>query len=103
MMNALAATPLVILRIVIDANVLAYAALAKLILRLAREESLIQPFWGAEILAETWRTLAVKLKHGNAYADAHLAEITEGFADALQTDLEPLITTQKTAMSSPLR
>jgi len=84
-------TVALLLRIVIDANVLAYAALSRLVLALAAEERLIAPFWSAQILEEAWRTYAVKLKHGEAYASARLAEIVTGFPDALQTDLEPLI------------
>jgi len=80
-----------LLRIVIDANVLAYAALSRLLLALAAKERLISPFWSAQILEETRRTIAVKLKHGEAYAAARLAEFTVGFPDALQANLEPLI------------
>jgi len=86
-----APTVALLLRIVIDANVLAYAALSRLVLALAAEERLIVPFWSAQILEETRRTIAVKLKHGEAYAAARLAEIVGGFPDALQADLEPLI------------
>jgi len=85
-----APTVALLLRIVIDANVLAYAALSRLLLALAAEQRLILPFWSAQILEETWRTYAVKLGHGEAYAAARLAEITVGFPDALQSDLEPL-------------
>jgi len=88
-MNAL--TVALLLRIVIDANVLAYAALSRLVLALAAEERLISPFWSAQILEETRRTIAVKLKHGETYASTRLAEIVVGFPDALQADLEPLI------------
>jgi len=80
-----------LLRIVIDANVLAYAALSRLLLALAAKERLISPFWSAQILEEAKRTIAVKLKHGEAYAAARLAEFTVGFPEALQADLEPLI------------
>jgi len=76
-----------LLRIVIDANVLAYAALSRLILALAAEERLISPFWSAQILEETRRTIAIKLKYGEAYASARLAEVVIGFSDALQADL----------------
>jgi len=81
----------VLLRAVLDANVLAYFALAKLLLRLARRRSLFLPIWSQQILGETWRTYAVKLGHGAQYASDRLAEIVVGFPDALQTDLEPEI------------
>jgi len=86
-----ASTVALLLRGVIDANVLAYAALSRLVLALAAEERLIFPAWSAQILEETRRTIAIKLKHGEAYAAARLAEIVVGFPDALQTGLEPII------------
>jgi len=79
------------MRVVIDANVLAYLSLAKLLLQLARSKRLFLPYWSQKILEETWRTYAVKLGHGEKYAYARLAEIVVGFPDALQADLEPLI------------
>jgi len=89
-MNAPFITPL-LLRVVLDANVLAYLALAKLLTGLAREQRLFLPCWSQGILEETWRTYAVKFEHGAQYASARLAEIVEGFPDALQPDLEPII------------
>jgi len=89
-MSAPLATAL-LLRVVIDANVLAYAALAKLILDLARYEGLFLPFWSQQILEETWRTHATKFKRGAQYAHERLSQITLGFPNALQTDLKPLI------------
>jgi len=77
--------------VVIDANVLAYLALANLILGLARRHRLFLPCWSQKILEEAWRTYAVKFKNGAQYASARLVEIVVGFPDALQTDLEPLI------------
>jgi|GEM_PF-1351807 len=78
-------------RVVIDANVLAYLALAKLLLDLARRQRLFFPYWSQETLDEAWRTYAVKFKRGAQYASARLAEIVIDFPDALQADLEPLI------------
>jgi len=78
-------------RVIIDANALAYLALAKLLLDLARRQRLVLPYWSPQILEEVWRTYAVKFKRGAQYASARLAEFTVGFPDALQADLEPLI------------
>jgi len=83
--------PPALLRVVIDANVLAYLALAKLLLGLARSERLFLPYWSQQILEEVWRTYAVKLGHGAQYASTKLAEIVIGLPDALQADLDPLI------------
>jgi len=80
-----------LLRAVLDANVLAYLSLVRLLLRLSRNEGLFNPCWSQQILEETWRTYAVKFGHGAQYASARLAEIVAGFSDALQSDLEPLI------------
>jgi len=80
-----------LLRVVIDANVLAYLTLAKLLLGLARRQRLFLPYWSQQVLDETWRTYAVKLRHGAQYASTRLAEIVIGFPDALQADLEPEI------------
>jgi len=77
--------------VVIDANVLAYLSLAKLLLDLARRQRLFFPCWSQQVLDEVWRTYAVKLGRGEQYASARLAEIVFGFPDALQTGLEPLI------------
>jgi len=88
-MNSRFITPL--LRVVLDANVLAYFALAKLLLRLARRNGLFLSYWSQQVLDETWRTYAVKLGHGAQHASTRLAEIVIGFPDALQADLEPLI------------
>jgi len=77
-------------RVIIDANVLAYLALANLLLGLARHARLFHPCWSQEILAETWRTYAVKFGLGEQYAYARLAEIVIGFPAALQSDLELL-------------
>ncbi|KXU36500.1 hypothetical protein AXK11_04480 [Cephaloticoccus primus] len=79
------------LNLIFDANVLAYAALAKLLLGFARHTRLFHPCWSQQILDETWRTYAVKFGHGAQYATTRLAEITMGFPAALQSDLEPLI------------
>jgi len=78
-------------RVVIDANVLAYLALAKLLLDLTRRQRLFLPYWSQQILEEVWRTYAVKFKRGAQYASARLAEFTVGFSEALQVDLEPTI------------
>jgi len=83
--------PPALLRAVLDANVLAYLSLVRLLLRLARSERLFSPCWSQKILEEAWRTYAVKFGHGAKYASARLAEIVVGFPDALQADLEPLI------------
>jgi len=78
-------------RVVIDANVLAYLAVANLLLDLARYERLFLPCWSQKILEETWQTYAVKFGHGAQYASARLAEIVIGFPRALQVDLEPIL------------
>jgi len=78
-------------RVVLDANVLCYLALANLLLDLARYERLFLPCWSQQILEEAWRTYAVKFGHGAQYAYARLAEIVIGFPSALQDDLEPEI------------
>jgi len=83
--------PAPLLRVVLDANVLAYLTLIRLLLRLAHYERIFLPFWSQKLLEETWRTYAVKLRQGEPYASARLAEIVIGFPDALQSDLEPLI------------
>jgi len=80
-----------LLRVVLDANVLAYLALAKLLTGLAREHRLFLPCWSQQILEEVWRTYAVKFGHGVQYASARLDEIVAGFDNALQTGLEPII------------
>jgi len=78
-------------RAVIDANVLAYLALANLLLDLARYGRLFLPCWSQQVLEEAWRTYAVKFGHGAQYAYAKLAEIMVGFPSATQSDLEPII------------
>jgi len=78
-------------RVVLDANVLAYLALANLLLDLARYERLFLPCWSQQVLEEVWRTYAVKFGHGAQYAYAKLAEIVVGFPSATQPDLEPII------------
>jgi len=80
-----------LLRAVLDANVLAYVALGKLLIALAREQRLFLPYWSEEILAEVLRTCTRLNKRGMQGAREHLAHIQEGFPDALQTDLEPEI------------
>jgi len=85
----------ILLRVVIDANVLAYLTLAKLLLGLARRQRLFLPYWSQQVLDETWRTYAVKLGHGAQYASTRLAEIVTGFPNALQADLEPEIAVGK--------
>jgi len=77
--------------VVIDANVLAYLALANLLLDLARRARLFLPCWSQELLDEAWRTYAVKFGHGAQYASIRLAEIVVVFPDALQYDLGPII------------
>jgi len=89
-MNAPFITP-PLLRVVLDANVLAYLALAKLLTGLARDQRLFFPCWSQQILEEVWRTYAVKFGHGAQYASVRLAEIVEGFPGGLQPDLEPII------------
>jgi len=79
-------------RVVLDANVLCYLALANLLLDLARSERIFQPCWSQQVLKEAWRTYAVKFNRGAQYAHARLSEFTVGFPEALQTDLDPLIT-----------
>jgi len=78
-------------RVVIDANVLIYLAVANLLLDLARREGLFKPCWSQQVLDETFRTVAVKFGRGVLHAATRLAEITVGFPDALQSDLEPII------------
>jgi len=78
-------------RVVIDANVLAYLALAKLLLDLARRQRLFLPYWSQQVLDEVWRTYAVKFGRGAQYASARLAEIVIGLPDSLQVDLDPVI------------
>jgi len=80
-----------LLRVVIDTNVLCYLSLARLLLGLAHRQRLFLPCWSQQILEEVWRTYAVKFKRGAQYAHARLAEFTVGFPDALQADLEPTI------------
>jgi len=80
-----------LLRVVLDANVLAYVTLGRLLIGLAREGRLFSPYWSEEILAEVLRTCTRLNKRGAQGAHEHLAHIQEGFPDALQTDLEPLI------------
>jgi len=81
-----------LLRVVLDANVLAYAALGRLLIGLAREQRLFSPHWSEEILTEVFRTCTRLNKRGADGAHEHLDHIQEGFPDALQSDLEPLIT-----------
>jgi len=80
-----------LLRIVLDANVLAYAALGKLLIALARDHRLFEPYWSEEILAEVLRTCTRLDRRGTQGAREHLAHIQEGFPDALQAELEPEI------------
>jgi len=80
-----------LLRVVLDANVLAYAALGRLLIGLAREQRLFSPHWSEEILTEVFRTCTRLNKRGADGAHEHLGHIQEGFPDALQTGLEPLI------------
>jgi len=87
-----ASSTALLLRVVIDTNVLCYLTLARLLLGLAHREGLFLPYWGQQILEEVWRTYAVKFKRGAQYAHARLAEFTVGFPDALLSDLEPTIT-----------
>jgi len=77
-----------LLRVVIDTNVLCYLTLARLLLGLAHRQRLFLPCWSPQILEEAWRTYAVKFKRGAQYAHARLAEFTVGFPEALQADLE---------------
>jgi len=80
-----------LLRVVFDANVLAYVTLAKLLIGLARERRLFLPYWSQEILAEVLRTCARLNKREAQGAHEHLAHIQESFPDALQIELDPLI------------
>lgn len=48
-------------KVVIDANVLAEAAVSDLLLRMAESSGAFTPLWTREILAETHRTLIKKL------------------------------------------
>jgi len=80
-----------LLRVILDANVLAYAALGKLLIGLARNHRLFEPYWSEEVLAEVLRTCTRLDRRGAQGAREHLVHIQEGFLDALQTDLEPLI------------
>jgi len=80
-----------LLRVVLDANVLAYVALGKLLIALAREQRLFLPYWSEEILAEVLRTCTRLNKRGMQGAREHLVHIQERFPDALQADLEPEI------------
>jgi len=80
-----------LLRVVLDANVLAYVALGRLLIGLARERRLFLPYWSKEILAEVLRTCTRLNKRGAQGAHEHLDHIQEGFPDALQSELDPLI------------
>jgi len=84
-------------RVVIDANVLIYLAVANLLLDLARREGLFRPCWSQQVLDETFRTVAVKFGRGVQHAATRLAEITVRSSPTLNPLLPSAPTTQKTA------
>jgi len=68
-----------LLRAVIDANVLANALVADLLLNLAYFERLFIPLWSEEILEETRRTCAYKLRWKQTRIDSFRRAILAAF------------------------
>jgi hypothetical protein len=79
--------------VVLDACVLAEAAVSDLFLRLSEEPRLLLPRWTDEIWRETRRTWVDKLGWSEATADTRIRMATEFFPDAMVTGYESLIDT----------
>lgn len=77
--------------VVLDANVLADAALGDLFLRLSEEPRLVVPKWTEEIWAETHRTMVGKLRWPADLADEWRRCAWEAFPEAMVTDYTPFL------------
>jgi len=79
--------------VVLDACVLAEAAVSDLFLRLSEEPRLLLPRWTKEIWSETRRTWVEKLDWPEKIADSRIREAQNCFPDAMVTGYESLIET----------
>lgn len=77
--------------VVLDACVLAEAAVSDLFLRLSEEPRLLLPRWSEQIWAETKRTYIEKLGWDGALADSRIAAAMEFFPEAMIGGFEHLI------------
>jgi len=84
------ATPFVaaLIRAVLDANVLANALVADLLLNLAYFERLFIPLWSDEILEETRRTGSYKLHRDQSRVDGFHAALLASFPNSLISGYE---------------
>lgn len=78
--------------VVLDACVLAEAAVSDLFLRLSEEPRLLLPKWSEEIWTETRRIYVEKLGWDEALADSRIAAAKSFFPEAMVYDFEHLIT-----------
>ena len=77
--------------VVLDACVLANFALCDTLLRFAESPSLFEVRWTEEIIAETTRTLQIKLGWPNKLTESLVVELRHHFAEAWIGGYEPLI------------
>lgn len=77
--------------VILDACVLAEAAVSDLLLRLAEESFLVVPRWTERIWDETVRTCAAKLGWRQDVAERRRAMATGFFPEAMVTGWEPLV------------
>ncbi len=77
--------------VLLDANVLAEAAISDLFLRLAEEPRLLLPRWTPEIWAETRRTWVERLGWPEEIADRRIAAAVETFPEAMVLGYEPFL------------
>lgn len=77
--------------VILDANVLAEAALGDLFLRLSEEPRMVVPKWTEEIWAEVNRTMVSKLRWPADLAEQWCRCAQEAFPEAMVTDYEPFV------------
>lgn len=77
--------------VVLDACVLAEAAVSDLFLRLSEEPRLLLPRWSDEIWAETRRTWVEKFEWPEATADRRITAAKGFFPDAMVNDYQSLV------------
>lgn len=79
--------------VLLDANVLAEAAVSDVLLRLSEEPRLLLPRWTSEIWAETRRTWVERLDWPEDIADRRVAAATGAFPEAMISGYELLLDT----------
>jgi len=77
--------------VILDANVLAEAALGDLFLRLSEEPRLVVPKWTKEIWGEVNRTMISKLRWPADLAEQWCRCAQDAFPEAMVTDYEPFL------------